>query len=113
MPMLDWRESEATNQTIFREMNEWAEEATDARLGVDRPFDTYICECSTLDAQTRSADAPGVRVRTGGSVRFAVALDHENPEIDRVLFENPRFATVEKFFELVRVSIARSSDPRR
>jgi hypothetical protein len=30
-------------------------------------------------------------------VRFAIALNHENPEIDRVLFENQRFATVEKF----------------
>ena len=45
---------EATNQTIFREMNEWKEEATDARLGIDRPFDTYICECSDLDVRTRS-----------------------------------------------------------
>ena len=45
-------------------------------------------------------------------VRFAIALDHENPEIDRVLFENRRFATVEKFFG-AGARIARSSDPRR
>ena len=42
-------------------------------------------------------------------VRFAIALDHENPEIDRVLFENRRFAT---FFG-AGARIARSSDPRR
>jgi hypothetical protein len=28
-------------------------------------------------------------------VGFAIALNHENPEIVRVLFENQRFATVE------------------
>ncbi len=44
-------------------------------------------------------------------VRFALALDHENPEIDRVLFENRRFATGEFFGAGAR--IARSSDPRR
>ena len=113
MPMLDWRESEATNQTVFREMNEWAEEATDARLGVDRPFDTYICECSdprcTDPISLTRQEYESVRAV---SVRFAVALDHENPVIDRVLFENPRFATVEKFFG-AGARIARSSDPRR
>jgi len=45
-------------------------------------------------------------------VRFAIALNHENPEIDRVLFENPRFATVEKFYG-AGAKIARSTDPRR
>ena len=44
------------------------------------------------------------------AVRFAIALNHENPEIDRVLFENERFATVEKFFG---AGIARSTNPRR
>jgi hypothetical protein len=27
--MTDWREQEATNQTIFRDMNEWTEEANE------------------------------------------------------------------------------------
>lgn len=31
------------------------------------------------------------------AVRFAIALDHENPEIDRVVAENERFPTVDKF----------------
>ena len=45
-------------------------------------------------------------------IRFAIALNHENPEIDLVLFENLRFATVEKFYG-VGAKIARASDPRR
>lgn len=71
---------EATNQTIFREMNEWEEEATDARLGIDRPFDTYICECS----DPRCTDPISLSRQEYESVwavpvRFAIALDRENP----------------------------------
>jgi hypothetical protein len=113
MPMLDWREQEATNETVFREMNEWTEEANDARLGVDRPMDVYLCECSDRRCtdpinMTRHEYEAIRRV----SVRFAIALNHENPEIDRVLFENPRFATVEKFYG-AGARIARATDPRR
>ena len=111
--MSDWREQEATNETIFREMNEWTEEANDARLGMDRAPDMYLCECSdrrcTEPISLTRAEYEGIRAE---SVRFAIALDHENPEIEHVLFENERFATVEKIYG-VSVRIARASDPRR
>ena len=45
-PVSDWREQEATNETIFREMNEWTAEENDTRHGIDRPIDHYLCECS-------------------------------------------------------------------
>ena len=35
MPVLDWRDQEATNETIFREMNEWTDEEIDGRIGLD------------------------------------------------------------------------------
>jgi len=41
-----------------------------------------------------------------------IALNHENPEIDLVISENERFATVEKFYG-VAARIARAADPRR
>jgi hypothetical protein len=111
--MTDWRDQEATNETVFREMNEWTEEANDARLGADRDADLYLCECSdpgcTDPISLTRAEYEAVR---SVAVRFAIALDHENPEIDRVLFENDRFATVEKFFR-AGAQIARESDPRR
>jgi hypothetical protein len=50
-------------------------------------------------------------VRASG-VRFVIALNHENPEIDLVISENERFATVEKFYG-VAARIARAADPRR
>ena len=111
--MSDWREQEATNETIFREMNEWSEEGSDERLGTDRPMDVYLCECS----DSRCTDPIGLtrpeyEAVRAVPVRFAIALHHENPEIDRVLFENQRFATVEKFYG-AGARIARATDPRR
>jgi len=110
--MLEWREQEATHETIFRQMNEWME-AADDRPSPDQRIDIYLCECSdrrcTDPIGMTRAEYEAVRAVP---VRFAIALDHENPEIDRVLTENPRFAIVEKFFGAA-AKIARASDPRR
>ena len=111
--MLDWRDQEATNETVFRAMNEWSEDANDTSPGIDHRINTYLCECS----DRRCTEPIGLTRREyedvrAVPVRFAIALDHENPEIDRVLFENQRFATVEKFHG-AGAKIARSTDPRR
>ena len=109
----DWRAEEARNETVFREMNEWTEEADDARLGLERPMDAYLCECSDrrCAATIRVTRHEYEGVRASG-VRFVIALNHENPEIDQVISENERFATVEKFYG-VPARIARAADPRR
>ena len=111
--MADWREDEARNETIFREMNEWTEEWNDSNVHIDHPMDAYLCECS----DRRCTDAisltrPEYESVRAESIRFAIALDHENPEIDRVVSENERFAIVETFFG-AGARIARASDPRR
>lgn len=112
--MADWLAQEAVNETIFREMNEWTEEAGDARLGADRTADdTYLCECSD-----RRCSDPIKLSRTeyesirSVPIRFAIALNHENPLLDVLLFQNRRFATVEKMAGQA-ATIARSRDPRR
>ena len=108
----DWREQEATNETVFREMNEWTEEENDARRGVDRPIDLYLCECSDrLCTQPISLTRDEYEAIRAVPVRFAIALNHENPEIDMVLRENERFATVEKFYG-EGAKIARATNPR-
>jgi hypothetical protein len=109
----DWREQEATNETIFREMNEWTEEENDARIGPERPMDTYVCECSDRRCTdpVRMTRTEYESIRSIG-VRFVIALDHENPEIDRVIAENERYATIEKFYG-AGARIARAADPRR
>ena len=109
----DWRNQEATNQTIFRELNEWTEEGNDARLGIGHRIDTYLCECSdrrcTQSIRLTRLEYESIRAEP---VRFAIALNHENPEIDLLVEENERFATVDKFYG-VPARIARESDPRR
>jgi hypothetical protein len=111
--MSEYLEQEAKNETIFRDMNEWTEEASDARAGPHHPMDTYLCECSDrLCTQPISLTRPEYEAIRAISVRFAIALNHENPEIDKVLFENERFATVEKFYG-AGAKIARATDPRR
>jgi hypothetical protein len=113
MPVFDWREQEATNETVFRAMNEWTEESNDAQSNIDHRIGFYLCECSDRRCtEPISLTRPEYEAVRSVPVRFAIALNHENPEIDRVLFENPRFATVEKFYG-AGAKIARSTDPRR
>ena len=110
--MSDWREQEATNETVFRDMNEWAEKENDVRYGVERPIDHYLCECSDRRCtQPISLTRNEYEAIRAVPVRFAIALNHENPEIDLVLRENDRFATVEKFLG-AGAKIARATNPR-
>jgi hypothetical protein len=111
--MSDWREQEARNETISREMNEWTKEDYDARLGLNREMDTYLCECS--DARCTEPirlSRPEYESIRAVAIRFAIALKHENPEIDRLVAENDRFATVDKVFA-VGGRTARATNPRR
>jgi hypothetical protein len=113
MPVSSWLEKQATNETIFRSMNEWTEDANDARLGVDRLYDTYLCECSSRGCSDpiRLTRREYEAVRAG-PLWFAIALNHETAKIDRVLSANERFATVEKLRGDASM-IARATDPRQ
>ncbi|HEX6580965.1 MAG TPA: hypothetical protein VF195_08850 [Actinomycetota bacterium] len=111
--MSDWRDQEATTQTIFREINEWTEEGNDARFGVGPRIDSYLCECSdrrcTESVQVTRLEYELIRAEP---LRFLIALNHENPEIDRLVEENERFGTVDMFHGFP-VRIARKTYPRR
>jgi hypothetical protein len=109
----DWEGQEATNETIFREMNEWTRDQLNGGDGDERTIDTYLCECgdARCSAPIRLTRGEYEAVRAYPT-RFALALNHENPEIDSLVAENPRFATIEKSFGLA-ARIARASNPRR
>ena len=111
--MAAWREQESRNETVFREMNEWTEEASDDREGLVRPMDSYLCECSdrrcTDPIRLTRAEYESVRAVP---INFAIALNHENPELDLVIIEYERYAVVEKILG-VGAAIARETDPRR
>jgi len=87
---------EVENQVRFRDFNEWIQSSND-QMGHHRPMEEYICECSDGDCRqpvlvTRE-EYESVRAR---GAQFVIALNHENPEIDRVLGQNDRFALSEK-----------------
>ena len=108
----DWLRDEAINQTRFRIVNESIETTTDA-LGMHEPWDVYVCECGDGECREpiRLTRAEYESVR-GESTYFAVAVDHENPEIDRLVSEHERYAVVQKTLAMA-VKIARETDPRR
>ena len=93
-------------------MNEWTEESNAGSRAVGL-LESYLCECSdaacTEPIRLLWEEYEEVRAVP---VRFAVALNHENPEIDLVVSENERYAIVDKFFGLGR-RIARDTYPRR
>jgi hypothetical protein len=109
----DWRVEEAVNETIFREMNEWTREQGEPGRGDERRTEMYICECGdercTAPIRLTRAEYEAVRAYP---TRFALALNHENPEVDSLITENSRFATIEKSFGRA-ARIARASNPRR
>jgi len=113
MTNTDWRMTEATNETIFREMNEWTREDEHQRGDGGRGKDIYLCECGD-----RTCTAPILLTpKEYEAVRreptwFAIALNHENPELDSVLVEYERYTVVDKSFG-PGAKLARASDPRR
>src|SRR6266540_363815 len=98
-------------QVRFRDFNEWIRSSTD-RIGNHRLKDEFICECGDRDCRqpillTRE-EYESVRAH---SARFLIARDHENPELDRVLVQNDRFA-VSETLPGAGERMARATDPR-
>ena len=111
--MIDLQETAVRNQATSREMNEWAEESIDSRRPALGLLETYVCECSDGACSERihmmRREYEDVRAVP---VRFAIAVNHENPEDDVLVSENDRFAVVDKFYG-VGMRIARATNPRR
>lgn len=110
--MGDGRRDDVATQIHSRDINEWIEAMVD-RVGEGRLLDTYRCECS--DARCRCGISLSrleyEDVRSDGT-HFAVAVHHEDPHLDHVLFEGERFAIV-GLLPGRPSSRARAGDPRR
>lgn len=108
--MSDWREQEVLNETRAREMNEWIDEANEGPDGVASPF---VCECSDTACAATIAltHLEYEEVRADGT-HFAIATDHESPDLDVLLSQHIGFAIIRKLPGMpARLAIA--SDPRR
>ncbi len=99
------------NEVRARSRNEWIEQAAHS-FGQSEEAERYVCECSYVGC----TDTIGLHrdeyeaVRVDG-IRFVIAINHENPEMDLVISENGRFAVVEKWMGEAR-RIANDTNPR-
>ena len=105
-----WHEKEARSQALFRQVNELIEQVAES-FGADGQ-DLFICECGNPECMQEIAltRAEYERIREHAS-RFAVALNHENPETETIVGQNERFAVVESYAGEAS-QIARETDPR-
>jgi hypothetical protein len=110
----DWREEEVMNETRSREINEWIDESDGLKRSSDGAAAvSYICECSD-DACISTIDLTRTEyeeVRADGT-HFAIATNHESPDLDLVVSERVGFAIIAKLPGLP-ARLANASDPRR
>ena len=109
--MDEWQREEVMNEARSRDVNESIQAASDV-FGALEATDVYVCECG--DASCR--DPISLSRNEYESVRaeptwFAIATNHENPELDRVVEENERFTIVETWLHEA-TWIARWTNPR-
>jgi hypothetical protein len=85
------------NELLFREINEGIGEVAEHSRVVQSSPVVFVCECTQIDCTTALEltleEYRGVRRETS---HFLVAPGHANPERERVIEENPRYAVVEK-----------------
>jgi len=99
------------NETTFREINERIEQIAASQGPGDEHEYEFLCECSNSDCTLRvllTVEAYE-RVRSGPA-QFLVALGHELPEIEEIVFVGPDYQVVRKFGEAAE--LAAEKDPR-
>jgi len=108
--MVSWREREARNEVLFRKRNEWIQTTTES-FGPEL-LTAFVCECGDGDCvQTIELTSLEYELVRSTSNRFALAIDHENPESESVVCESTRFAMVDKI-EGWGLRLSRETDPR-
>ncbi len=107
--MSDWREEQVVNETRSREINEWIDESNEEDSGdVSSPF---LCECSdgACDSTIALTHLEYEEVRAHGTY-FAIATDHESPDLDLMVSERFGFAIIRKLPGMP-ARLATASDP--
>ncbi len=108
--MTPWRAQEVGNEIQSREINEWIDGSNEAG---GSPASRYICECSHAACRSTIAlthlEYEEVRAH---SATFAIATDHESPDLDLLVSERDGFAIVRKIPGFP-ADLATAADPRR
>jgi hypothetical protein len=107
--VIDWREQEVHNETRSREINEWIDEANESS---GLPADPFVCECSGASCPSTITlthlEYEEVRAH---ATHFAIATDHETPDLDLMVSERIGFTIIRKLPGMP-ARIAGASDPR-
>jgi hypothetical protein len=97
----------AKNENLFRRINDGIEEVVEHSRVVQSSPVAFVCECSRPECTTalelRLDEYKDVR---RGEDRFLVAPGHDDPLIERIVEENPRFTVVQKLGEAGAVAEA-------
>jgi hypothetical protein len=100
----------AKNEELFRNVNERIETLSQT-VAEDDSMMEYLCECDRPDCYDRvKATRSEYEAVRAESTHFILLLGHEDARIERVVFSNERFLTVEKQGAAGRD--ADESDPR-
>jgi hypothetical protein len=99
----------ARTESLFRGVNERIAESAE-RFGADDA--SFVCECDDprCTERIRATLDEYEDVRSDGA-QFLIVDGHEDPAVERVVEEKPRFSLVEKIRPLVRQTV-KQLDPR-
>jgi hypothetical protein len=109
---MDAREERlAKNEIVFRDVNERIEDLAEAQGAREVPDYGFLCECSNVDCtlRLRLTLAAYEQARSEPS-QFVVALGHELPEIEEVVFVGNDYQIVRK--QGSAAMLAEERDPR-
>lgn len=105
------RTDNVENKLVARETNEWIHEFSRS-FGDLQGLSTYRCECSAPDCRS-TVDLPqsAYQLARSDGGRFVICLNHENPELDCVIWQRTTFAVVQ-MLPGPPSQVARDDDPR-
>lgn len=110
--MSGWRDQEVRNESHARDRNEWIVQTRGAVALEHEAIEVYVCECSDPACRAQiGLTRPEYEDVRGYPTRFAIATDHENPEVDQLVSEGGRFTVVQKVAGHA-ARIARETDRR-
>ena len=103
----------AGNEALFREVNERVAEVATHFIEVETSAEqiNFACECGRADcAEPITMTMVEYEAIRAESTHFAVAPEHELPEIESVVARHPTYFVVEKREEDAQ-EVARETDP--
>lgn len=109
--MTDWHDRAARHRTLVRDANE---RISTRPVTANHPdgTDHFSCECDdTACGEMVSLTHRQYESVRASPTRFLIVTDHEDPQIERLITENSRFAIVETLPGTAS-RIALRSDPR-